>query len=179
MTEEAGTCDDTGTMLYTCYNCGKTRSERIEGKHSFGEWQWEYCEYTYKSDVWPYKDVTRKSHKKYHDCTACGYREYANIPDHICEERMRGAEGWASEVIREATCTQYKLVRWTCPTCGWQFDLEEGLLAKHVGTTETIPISEYTETTDEMYITRFVCDNCGLESVKMHFVFQPWHEELA
>lgn len=160
------TCSDMGIKTYTCTVCKMTKTEQIKGNHSFGDWQWEEttCMIEWSNGILT-KDVEVDTHKKYHTCSKCKYKEYAPFTPHECHDRAQAVGDYSSKTARKATCSAPEIIRYTCNVCEWSFDFETKNYAKHILEGEKfIHLSDYTEYTNELDAYTNKCTSCGLES---------------
>lgn len=131
ITVKPTTCNDIGVKTYTCTVCSATKTERINGSHSYGEWQWEEYEYEvpredpvmqqiYGSEVW-------KSHRKYRECTSCGYCDIVKTEDHPCWNTYGY---FTEETVKKQDC-EGTLYHRFCTICGWEKTRLVESLGKH------------------------------------------------
>lgn len=164
-------CSEMGVIKYTCQTCGKTKTAQITGSHSFGSWTYEA--YTYEidaSDIAPPgidPIVTYTSHRKVRSCTKCGFKEYQNFGDHVCE---RGSVKHKVTIIKEPVCDTPGIKRSTCTICGWYEDFEyaPNTGISHKWVREEVHLSDYTQYTNELDATIATCSACGAKSVRYH-----------
>ena len=165
-------CSDMGVIKYTCQTCGKTKTSQISGSHSFGSWKYEA--YTYEvdaSDIAPpgmNPIVTYTSHRKVRACTKCGFKEYQNFGDHVCE---LGSRNHKVTIIKDPVCDTPGIKRSKCKICGWYEDFEyapnTGISHKWVD--KKVHLSDYTQYTNELDATISTCSACGKKSVVYHY----------
>lgn len=155
-----------GIKTYTCSVCNMTKTEQIKGNHSFGDWQWEEttCIITKNNGIVS-RDVEVQTHKKYHTCSKCKYKEYAPFTPHECHDEAYSVGDYSSKTSRKATCSAPELIRYTCNVCGWSFDYETKNYASHTWEgRKFIHLSDYTEYTNELDAYTNKCTSCGLKT---------------
>lgn len=146
-------CSDVGSRRYTCTVCNKKRTEQIKGTHSFGDW-------VYEDAVIESGDKKGKpTSKKYHVCKKCNYKEYGNVPYHMC------VIGRAVNDIYtiKGTCKKPNIDVETCPDCGREWRIEMGY-GPHSWKSETRHLTDYTEYTNELDVEISTCTVCGKKS---------------
>ena len=161
-----------GVKTYTCTVCEKTRTEKTSGaNHTFGDWQYEEYTFDYTDRGQQY---TATGRNKYHVCSKCGYKEYADIPQHACNLTFDYV------ILSEAHKCGDRFAGYTkeyCKTCGYVYAIvnEYDYVIEHmtndrrvVNTVEYhIP---YTQTTDEYfyYHSEEYCTACGKKTEDTH-----------
>ena len=165
-----------GIKTYTCTVCGKTKTEQVSGgNHTWGEWQWE--EYTFDyTDKWGFFYPDSTGRKKFHTCTKCGYKEYANIPQHQCDVSFKQVNVSVPKKCGDRN-TGYSLNY--CSVCGFEYGRyqEWDFVQEHLqnaGTTikKTVEYhSEYSQTSNEItaYFKECFCNACGKKMYDEHF----------
>lgn len=137
---EAATCKKEGTKIYTCKNCGETKTESIPKT----EHQWNNGKVT--------KEATCKEEgSKTYTCSICGDTKTEAIPkkDHTWDE---------GKVTKKATCTEDGLKVYTCKNCG---ETKEEIL-KATGHQHTEVRNEKKATCkEEGYSGDIYCTDCG------------------
>ena len=100
VTKEA-TCKEEGEILYTCSNCGDTKTETVKtGKHS------------YDDGVITKEATCNTDGLKTYTCKGCGETKTEEIPSaraHIFDE---------GKTVKEATCKASGSIEYTCLLCG-------------------------------------------------------------
>ena len=154
-----------GQTVYTCQSCGATQAEPLPASHCFGQWEYEAYTYTiyYEPDSVEYVHIgpssTHESHRKVRTCEKCGFAEKGDTPDHSCKQ---GSINHTVTIVREVTCTQKGIKRTTCKICGWYEDYEYGGKNEgHAWESETMHLTDWTETTDELDLEILTCTACG------------------
>lgn len=137
---EAATCKKEGTKIYTCKNCGETKTESIPKT----EHQWDNGKVT--------KEATCKEEgSKTYTCSICGDTKTEAVPkkDHTWDE---------GKVTKKATCTEDGLKVYTCRVCA---ETKEEVL-KATGHQHTELRNEKKATcTEEGYTGDTYCTDCG------------------
>lgn len=137
---EAATCKKEGTKIYTCKNCGETKTESIPKT----EHQWDNGKVT--------KEATCKEEgSKTYTCSICGDTKTEAVPkkDHAWDE---------GKVTKKATCTEDGLKVYTCRVCA---ETKEEVL-KATGHQHTELRNEKKATcTEEGYTGDTYCTDCG------------------
>ncbi len=164
VTVEPTSCTDKGSKLLTCQTCNETKTAVIDGKHTYGAWQWEEYQYTidYGKDHPGYvpgfpTTATYTSHRQYRLCAECGRKETDGTANHSCQ---RGSKNHTITRVKEGKCDQRDVMRSTCKICGWYVEYE-GEAGKHNLVEETFHLTDYGPYTNELDASIYTCTDCG------------------
>lgn len=159
----SATCNSSGEELFTCRDCGTTKTETIppNDDHRFSDW-----EYSNEQTHWSTCDVCGETMFYYH------YWEF-------------------KEVTREATCISIGQQTLVCATCGGETTEELPLTDHHYGEFESVDEQshrhvcvdcgtgeDFAHTFSDQYIHdghghSLICDDCGFAQAAQEHVPGP------
>lgn len=168
------TCEENGTMTYTCTRCDESYTEKIPavghkysekkiaatcGKSGYTLHTCETCGDSYKdSFTAPLAHKYTETVVKQATCLSDGIKTYSCdlCGDTYTETIKAKAHTYASEVTKKATCTDDGVITYTCANCGDKYT--EVIKAKgHNYSSEVTKKA----TCAEDGIRKFTCADCG------------------